>query len=68
MIPVRSYLKHMMYADSLKVSAVVTDKKYPDKKYLAEDDVILRDPPVEVTVSPPHQTFLLSSLVLFKKQ
>ncbi|XP_019716012.1 protein-glutamine gamma-glutamyltransferase E [Hippocampus comes] len=50
-IPVRSYLKHMMYADSLKVSAVVTDKKHPDKKYLAEDDVVLHDPPVIVTVN-----------------
>ncbi|XP_051932260.1 protein-glutamine gamma-glutamyltransferase E isoform X2 [Hippocampus zosterae] len=50
-IPARSYLKHMMYADSLKVSAVVTDKKYPDKKYLAEEDVILHDPPVTVTVN-----------------
>ncbi|XP_037129122.1 protein-glutamine gamma-glutamyltransferase E-like isoform X2 [Syngnathus acus] len=50
-IPVRSYYKHMLRADSLKVSAVVTDKRHPDKKYLAEDDVILRDAPVLVSVT-----------------
>ncbi|XP_061641798.1 LOW QUALITY PROTEIN: protein-glutamine gamma-glutamyltransferase E [Phyllopteryx taeniolatus] len=50
-IPVRTYYSHMHRADSLKVSALVTDKKHPDEMYLAEDDVVLRDPPVIVTVS-----------------
>ncbi|XP_077582994.1 protein-glutamine gamma-glutamyltransferase E [Stigmatopora nigra] len=49
-IPVTSYYKHMLHADSLKVSAMVTDKRHPQKTYLAEDNVVLRDPPVLVTV------------------
>ncbi|XP_061687512.1 protein-glutamine gamma-glutamyltransferase E [Syngnathoides biaculeatus] len=50
-IPVRSYFAHMGRADSLKVSALVTDERHPEKTYLAEDDVMLRDPPVIVSVS-----------------
>ncbi|XP_077459614.1 protein-glutamine gamma-glutamyltransferase E [Stigmatopora argus] len=49
-IPVTSYYKHMLHADSLNVSALVTDKRHPEKTYLAEDKVVLRDPPVVVTV------------------
>ncbi|XP_077384707.1 protein-glutamine gamma-glutamyltransferase E [Festucalex cinctus] len=65
-IPVGSYYRYMKRADSLKVSAVVTDMQHPDKKYLAEDDVILRDAPVIVTVSGfVRQYQQLSGEVLF---
>ncbi|XP_023256921.1 protein-glutamine gamma-glutamyltransferase 5-like [Seriola lalandi dorsalis] len=51
LVPFSSYHKHMVQLDSLKISAIVTDKQNPDIKYLAEDDVVLLDPPISVTVS-----------------
>ncbi|XP_023257751.1 protein-glutamine gamma-glutamyltransferase 5-like, partial [Seriola lalandi dorsalis] len=51
LVPFSSYHKHMVQLDSLKISAIVTDKQNPDIKYLAEDDVVLLDPPISVTMS-----------------
>ncbi|XP_054641852.1 protein-glutamine gamma-glutamyltransferase 5 isoform X2 [Dunckerocampus dactyliophorus] len=50
-IPFEAYYKHMHVCDSLKVSAIVTDKQHPDKTYLAEDNVLLQDLPVSVSVA-----------------
>ncbi|XP_033938444.1 protein-glutamine gamma-glutamyltransferase E-like [Pseudochaenichthys georgianus] len=44
----------MLDCDSLKVSALVTDKERPDNMYLAVDDVVLIDPPISLKVSPPR--------------
>jgi len=41
----------MLDCNSLKVSALVTDKERPNNMYLAEDDVVLIDPPISLTVS-----------------
>lgn len=51
LVPFSVYQKPMLECDSMKVSAVVTDKQNPDNPYLAEDDVVLLDPPISVTVS-----------------
>ncbi|XP_035487787.2 protein-glutamine gamma-glutamyltransferase 5 isoform X4 [Scophthalmus maximus] len=55
-----AYHKHMVQCDSVKVSAVVTDKENPDDVYLAESDVVLLDPPLSIIVSGPvrlnHET------------
>lgn len=51
LIPFLLYTKPMLDCESLKVSAVVTNKLEPDCPYLAEDDVVLVDPPLSVTVS-----------------
>lgn len=51
LIPFLLYTKPMLECESLKVSAMVTNKLDPDHPYLAEDDVVLADPPISVTVS-----------------
>lgn len=62
LIPFLLYTKPMLECDCLKVSAMVTNKLEPDRPYLAEDDVVLADPPISVTVSTkkPPQTCLKS--------
>lgn len=35
----------------MKIEALVTNKQKPDQVYLAEDDVVLVDPPLSLTVS-----------------
>lgn len=35
----------------MKISAVVTDKQKPENPYLAVNDVVLKDPPISITVS-----------------
>ncbi|XP_070759192.1 protein-glutamine gamma-glutamyltransferase 2-like [Enoplosus armatus] len=50
LVPFSAYHEHMVECDSMKVSAVVVDKQNPDDTYLAEDDVVLLDPPISVTV------------------
>ncbi|KAM3621322.1 uncharacterized protein V6R79_009571 [Siganus canaliculatus] len=52
-VPFSAYYKSMLNSDSMKISAVVTDKEKPDDAYLAEDDVVLVDPPITVTVPGP---------------
>ncbi|XP_057700836.1 protein-glutamine gamma-glutamyltransferase E [Corythoichthys intestinalis] len=49
-IPVKSYYKHMRQADSLNVAAILSDKRHPEIPYLAEDNVVLQDPPVIINV------------------
>lgn len=51
LIPFALYSKPMLDCESLKVSAVVTNKLDPERPYLAKDDVVLVDPPISVTVS-----------------
>ncbi|KAI4827054.1 hypothetical protein KUCAC02_030481 [Chaenocephalus aceratus] len=49
-VPFSAYHKPMLDCDSLKVSALVTDKERPDNMYLAVDDVVLIDPPISLKV------------------
>ncbi|KAI9519246.1 hypothetical protein NQZ68_030778 [Dissostichus eleginoides] len=49
-VPFLAYYKAMLDCNSLKVSALVTDKESPNNTYLAEDDVVLIDPPILLTV------------------
>uniref|UniRef100_A0A3Q3X8I6 Protein-glutamine gamma-glutamyltransferase 2 n=1 Tax=Mola mola TaxID=94237 RepID=A0A3Q3X8I6_MOLML len=44
------YNKPMLECASMKVSVVVTDKLNPDNTYVAEDDIVLLDPPISLTV------------------
>ncbi|XP_068560609.1 protein-glutamine gamma-glutamyltransferase 2-like [Cebidichthys violaceus] len=48
-IPFSDYRKPMLECDSIKVSAVVMDKEKPDYSYLAQDDVVLLDPPITIS-------------------
>lgn len=41
----------MVESDTMRVSAVVTDKKNLDHTCLAEDDIVLKNPPISVEVS-----------------
>lgn len=45
------YHEPMMDCDNMRVSAVVADKEVPPNLYLAENDVVLLDPPITVNVS-----------------
>ncbi|XP_049895373.1 protein-glutamine gamma-glutamyltransferase E [Epinephelus moara] len=49
-IPFIIYHEHMINADSMNVSAVVTDMENPDHTYLADDDVVLLDPPISLKI------------------
>uniref|UniRef100_A0A3Q4H7P9 Protein-glutamine gamma-glutamyltransferase 2 n=1 Tax=Neolamprologus brichardi TaxID=32507 RepID=A0A3Q4H7P9_NEOBR len=51
LVPFLVYHKHMVGSDSMKISAVVTDKLEPRNVYLAVNDVILLNPPMSITVS-----------------
>ncbi|XP_075952497.1 protein-glutamine gamma-glutamyltransferase 2-like [Anarhichas minor] len=50
-IPFSDYHKPMLECDSIRFSAVVTDKEKPDYSYLAEGDVVLLDPPITINLS-----------------
>ncbi|KAK5871917.1 hypothetical protein PBY51_012657 [Eleginops maclovinus] len=50
-VPFLAYHKAMVDCFSLKVSALVMDKERPNTAYLAEDNVVLIDPPISLTVS-----------------
>ncbi|XP_039971498.1 protein-glutamine gamma-glutamyltransferase 2 [Xiphias gladius] len=50
LVPFSAYSEHMVQCDSMKVSALVTDKQRPDNKYLALNDIVLLDPPLSITV------------------
>lgn len=41
----------MLDAESMKITALVTDLQHPDQVYMAEDDVVPADPPIALTVS-----------------
>ncbi|KAM4613900.1 protein-glutamine gamma-glutamyltransferase 2 [Polymixia lowei] len=55
-IPFSVYGKHMLYYDSLKVSAVARDEQDQEDRnriyhvYLAQTDIVLRHPPMSMTV------------------
>lgn len=51
LVPLSVYHRHMVLNDSMKISALVTDKNNPDNTYLAEDDIVLQDPPIFLNVS-----------------
>lgn len=51
LVPLSVYHRHMLLNDSMKISALVTDKNNPANTYLAEDDIVLQDPPISLTVS-----------------
>lgn len=63
LVPFLSYNKAMLDCESMKVSAMVTDKLKPDNPYLAEIDVVLLDPPISIKVSrkPLSVTYCLFS-------
>ncbi|XP_072239324.1 protein-glutamine gamma-glutamyltransferase E-like [Leuresthes tenuis] len=52
-VPFSKYHKYMMQSESMNISALVTDKENPGNVFLAENCVVLKDPPVSVTVSGP---------------
>ncbi|KAM9361402.1 protein-glutamine gamma-glutamyltransferase 2-like [Symphorus nematophorus] len=56
-----AYHKSMLDCDSMKVSAIVTDIQNPQNTYLAEDDVVLLDPPISVTVFGESRLYCESS-------
>ncbi|XP_041834883.1 protein-glutamine gamma-glutamyltransferase 5 [Melanotaenia boesemani] len=49
-VPFSAYGKYMVENKSINISAMVTDKQKPDNIYLAENRVVLKDPPVSITV------------------
>lgn len=51
LIPFALYTKPMLDCESMKVSAMVTNKVDPDQAYLAKDNVVLVNPPISLTVS-----------------
>lgn len=51
-VPFSSYVDAMLDCESLKVVAVVTDLQHPERVYMGQDDVVLVDPPIFLTVSP----------------
>ncbi|XP_029358611.1 protein-glutamine gamma-glutamyltransferase E isoform X1 [Echeneis naucrates] len=55
LVPFLAYHKHMVQSESIKVSAVVTDRLSPTHVYLAEDDIVLLDPPMSLSISGPIQ-------------
>ncbi|XP_034440547.1 protein-glutamine gamma-glutamyltransferase E, partial [Hippoglossus hippoglossus] len=62
-----AYHKLMVESDSMKVTAMVSDKDKPDQVYLAENDIVLMDPPF--TIKVPRKTKLhqeTSGVLIFK--
>ncbi|XP_062254296.1 protein-glutamine gamma-glutamyltransferase 5-like [Platichthys flesus] len=51
LVPFSAYHKLMVECDSMKVTAMVNDKYKPEQVYLAENDIVLMDPPFTLTVS-----------------
>lgn len=64
LVPFQNYAQPMLDCEGMKVSALVVDKLNPDKLYLAEDDVVLLDPPITVTVSRKSTNQCLQGVVL----
>lgn len=51
LVPFSAYHEHMVSCDTMKISVLVKDIQNPVNTYFAEDDVLLRDPPLQITVS-----------------
>ncbi|XP_062272509.1 protein-glutamine gamma-glutamyltransferase E-like [Scomber scombrus] len=56
-VPFLIYNKYMKDSDSMKFSVIVTDKERPIYSYLAEDDVVLMDPPISIKVVGPVRLY-----------
>ncbi|KAG7495423.1 protein-glutamine gamma-glutamyltransferase E-like [Solea senegalensis] len=57
LIPFLAYHKPMLEGESMKVSAMVTDLKEPGNVYLAEDDIVLIEPPIIIQVDSSEVKF-----------
>uniref|UniRef100_UPI0037E7B21E protein-glutamine gamma-glutamyltransferase E-like n=1 Tax=Semicossyphus pulcher TaxID=241346 RepID=UPI0037E7B21E len=67
LVPFSVYSKPMLDYDSMRVSAVVKDIENPDHPYMAEDDVVLLDPPITITaVDDPRLYRFTRFNVVFK--
>ncbi|XP_060925998.1 protein-glutamine gamma-glutamyltransferase E [Limanda limanda] len=67
LVPFSAYHKLMVECDSMKVTAMVNDKDKPEQVYLAENDIVLMDPPF--TLEVPRTTRLqqeTSGVLIFK--
>ncbi|XP_029682368.1 protein-glutamine gamma-glutamyltransferase E-like [Takifugu rubripes] len=51
LVPFLTYNQPMLECESMKIEALVTNKQKPDQMYLAEDDVVLVDPPLSLTIN-----------------
>ncbi|XP_028261942.1 protein-glutamine gamma-glutamyltransferase 6 [Parambassis ranga] len=60
LVPFLVYHKHMVLCESMKISAVVTDKQKPENTYLAVNDVVLKDPPISITLCGPTRLFQMA--------
>ncbi|XP_068451986.1 protein-glutamine gamma-glutamyltransferase 2-like [Clinocottus analis] len=49
-VPFSDYHQHMVDCDSMKVSVVVMDRKMLNYVYFADNDVVLIDPPITITL------------------
>ncbi|KAM8756255.1 protein-glutamine gamma-glutamyltransferase E [Acanthopagrus schlegelii] len=66
LVPFSAYSKLMVESDTMKVEAVVTDKKNPDHVCLAEDDIVLKNPPISVEVEAGGRQYrMLNGAVVF---
>lgn len=63
LVPFALYATPMLDCESMKVSAIVTNKLDPEQTYLAKYNVVLVNPPISVTVSIfVRKTSMLSQL------
>ncbi|XP_041639553.1 protein-glutamine gamma-glutamyltransferase 5-like [Cheilinus undulatus] len=58
------YCKPMFGSDGMKVSVIVKDQKNPDHPYQADDDVVLEDPPISVTMCPLMVFFFGTEMIV----
>uniref|UniRef100_A0A3B5PRR5 Protein-glutamine gamma-glutamyltransferase E-like n=2 Tax=Xiphophorus maculatus TaxID=8083 RepID=A0A3B5PRR5_XIPMA len=64
-IPYLSYSKYMVDCQTMNISAMITDLQ-SDEIYLASDRIVLKDPPISITVSEEARVNqILSILVTF---
>ncbi|KAM4583270.1 protein-glutamine gamma-glutamyltransferase E-like [Fundulus diaphanus] len=50
-VPYSTYNKHMVHCKSMTISAMITDLNNEDHIYLATERMVLKDPPITITVS-----------------
>ncbi|KAM4741224.1 protein-glutamine gamma-glutamyltransferase E-like [Anableps anableps] len=65
-VPYSAYSEHMAHCQTMNISAMITDQQ-ENKTYLASDRVVLKDPPITITVSDEprvHQEMTVE--VIFK--
>ncbi|CAL8354304.1 unnamed protein product [Gadus morhua 'NCC'] len=49
-IPFSVYGEHLFDCDSMNISVLATDQNHPKLVYLAENNIVLQDPPISITV------------------